>query len=137
MPKRSAGDRPIQIAADKIPVRTPQELARLNAAMRRPVKPSEEREWDELGPKVRRDADGNIVRRPLGPIGRAILASLDRHKMTRYELWKKAHARCDTLSASAVYEYLRGTRNIGSEYVEALIEAARLKVVARGGPRSR
>jgi hypothetical protein len=104
--------------------------------MRIPVEPSEEREHDQLGPAVRRAASGQIMKPPVGPVRRAILAALDRHQMTRYELWKKAHARCKTWSASAVYEYLRGTRNIGSEYVEALLEAARLKVVDRRGSKT-
>ena len=52
--------------------------------------------------------------------------------MTRYQLWKKAHAHCETLSASAVYDYLRGVRDIGIEYAEALMEAANLKVIGRG-----
>ncbi|HZW34118.1 MAG TPA: hypothetical protein VFF52_25565 [Isosphaeraceae bacterium] len=137
MPKKSASARLVRSAAGELPARTTQDRDRLEAAMRIPVKPSEEREYHQLGPAVRRDASGQIVRPPLGPVRRAILAALDRHQMTRYELWKKAHARCATLSASAVYEYLRGTRNIGSEYVETLIEAARLKIVERGTPRAR
>jgi hypothetical protein len=136
MPKKSAGGRLVRSAAGELPARTPQDRDRLKAAMHLPVKPSEAREFHQLGPEVRRDASGQIVKPPLGPVRRAILAALDHHKMTRYELWKKAHARCETLSASAVYEYLRGTRNIGSDYVEALLEAARLKVVDRGGPRA-
>jgi hypothetical protein len=136
MPKKSAGGRLVRSAAGELPPRTPQDLDRLKAAMRIPVEPSEGREYDQLGPAVRRDASGQIVKPPLGSVRRAILAALDRHQMTRYELWKKAHARCGTLSASAVYEYLRGTRNIGSEYVEALLVAARLKVVDRSGTRA-
>jgi hypothetical protein len=98
-----------------------------------PVESSEELESGRLvGPEVRRDATGRILKRPLGLLRAAILASLDLHKMTRYELWKKAHARCESLSASAVYEYLRGDREIGSEYMEALIEAAKLEVVNLG-----
>ena len=52
--------------------------------------------------------------------------------MTRYELWKKARAHCGTLSRSAVYEYLRGVRDIGVEYAEALMMAAELQVVGKG-----
>ncbi len=51
--------------------------------------------------------------------------------MTRYELWKKARAHCGTLSRSAVYEYLRGVRDIGVEYAEALMTAANLKIVGQ------
>ena len=134
MPKQSASasGRFVTTAADELPARTAQDMVRLKASMRIPVKPSEAREYDELGPEVQRDASGKIVKHKLGPIRSAILASLDQHKMTRYKLWKKAHSYCDTLSASMVYEYLRGTRNIGSESVEALLKAAGLKVVKRG-----
>jgi hypothetical protein len=52
--------------------------------------------------------------------------------MTRYELWKKARAHCRTLSRSAVYEYLRGARDIGVEFAEALMMASNLRVVTQG-----
>ena len=133
MPRPSASGKFVRISADEIPAHTPRDMARLKAAMDIPVDPSEDLESRELvGSQVRRDPSGRILKRPLGPLRAAILASLDRHQMTRYELWKKAHARCDSLSASAVYEYLRGDREIGSEYMEALIEAASLKVVNQG-----
>jgi hypothetical protein len=51
--------------------------------------------------------------------------------MTRYELWKRARAHCPTISESAVYEYLRGQRQIGVAYVEALMRAAGVVVAAR------
>jgi hypothetical protein len=133
MPRPSASGKFVRISADDIPARTPRDMARLKAAMDIPVAPSEDHESGQfIGSEVRRDSTGRILKRPLGLLRAAILASLDRHKMTRYELWKKAHARCESLSASAVYEYLRGEREIGSEYMEALIEAARLKVVDQG-----
>jgi hypothetical protein len=49
--------------------------------------------------------------------------------MTRYTLWKKARAHHKGLSESAVYEYLRGARDLGIASVEALMKAANLKVV--------
>jgi hypothetical protein len=51
--------------------------------------------------------------------------------MTRYRLWQKAQAQCRTLSQSAVYEYLRGERDIGVTYVEALMAASGVKVSAK------
>jgi hypothetical protein len=121
MAKKSASDR------------TPEDMARLRAAMDIPDEPGEDDEFPWDGPEVQRDASGNILRRPLGQLRAAILASLGHHKMTRYELWRKARAYCDTLAASAVYEYLRGTREIKSEYMEALMKAAKLQVVTLGG----
>jgi hypothetical protein len=116
--------------------RTPEDMARLKAAMDIPDEPGEDDEFPWDGPEVQRDASGNILRRPLGEFRTAILASLSQHKMTRYELWKKARVHCSTLTASAVYEYLRGTREIKSEYMEALMAAAMLKIVNRGGSSS-
>jgi len=137
MPKRSGTNKLIQMSADEIPESTRQDLDRLDAAMRIPVRASEAGESKDIGPIVRRKASGELPKRPLGPVRRAILASLDHHGMTRYQLWKKAHAHCETLSASAVYDYLRGVRDIGIEYAEALMEAANLKVVerSRSGPK--
>jgi hypothetical protein len=131
MPKRSGTNKLIQISADEIPEPTRQDLERLEAVMRIPVRASEAEQSKDIGPIVRRKASGELPKRPLGPVRRAILAALDHHGMTRYQLWKKAHAHCGTLSASAVYDYLRGARDIGIEYAEALMEAANLKVVGR------
>jgi hypothetical protein len=47
--------------------------------------------------------------------------------MTRYRLWQKANALHPTLSQSAVYEYLRGTRDIVATSAEALMAAAGIK----------
>jgi hypothetical protein len=91
---------------------------------------------EHLGPfnPVVRDADGRLPR-PIpslrdSPIRRAILDQLERRRMTRYQLWQAARASCPTLPSSAVYEYLRGQREIGTPYAEALMKAAGLIVVA-------
>ena len=136
MPKQSETGKLVTIAANELPAPTPEDMARLEAAMDIPVEPGEDDEFPWDGPEVQRDASGKIPRQPLGQLRTAILASLSYHKMTRYELWKKANAYCSTLTASAVYEYLRGTREIKSEYVEALMKAAMLKVVKQGGSSS-
>jgi hypothetical protein len=99
--------------------------------MRRTVRTVDIPELKGTEAPVHRDASGNLPIRRLGPVRRAILESLDDHGMTRYELWKKARAHCRTLSRSAVYEYLRGARDIGLEYAEALMMAANLKIVAQ------
>ena len=109
--------------------------------MRRPVQTDDIPELKGTESAVCRDAAGNLPRGQLGPVRRAILESLDDRGMTRYELWKKARAHCGTLSRSAVYEYLRGVRDIGVEYAEALMMAADLRVVGQGpskpkGPRA-
>jgi hypothetical protein len=137
MPKQSKVGKLIRIAAGEGHARTAQDLARLRESMHRPVRTDDIPELKGTEAPVCRDASGNLPRRRLGPVRRAILESLDDHGMTRYELWKKARAHCVTLSRSAVYEYLRGVRDIGVEYAEALMMAANLKVVGQGRPQSK
>jgi hypothetical protein len=128
MIRRSAGEDPATTALD---------LARLRETMRRPIQTDDIPELKGTEPAVCRDASGNLPRGQLGPVRRAILESLDDHGMTRYELWKKARTHCGTLSRSAVYEYLRGVRDIGVEYAEALMMAADLTVVGQGRSKSK
>ena len=68
-----------------------------------------------------------------GPIRSAIIAQLKRRQMTGYALWKAAREHCATLPQSAVYEFLRCERQIGLEYIEALLAALDLRLRA---PRS-
>ena len=137
MPKQSKVGKMIRRSAGDGHATTAQDLARLRETMRRPVQTDDIPELKGTEAPVCRDASGNLPRRELGPVRRAILESLDDHRMTRYELWKKARARCGTLSRSAVYEYLRGVRDIGVEYAEALMMAANLKVVGQDQPKPR
>ena len=121
----------VRLSAADIPASTPEELQRLEAAMDQPVDTSDIPETTRLGPLVKRDASGRLQRNKVGPICKAILSALGRRRMTRYGLWKKANTLCPTLSQSAVYEYLRGERDIGVVYAEALMAAAGLKVVSK------
>ena len=135
MPKQSKAGKMIRRSAGEGPTTTARDLDRLRETKRRAVRTDDIPEWKGTEAPVCRDASGNLPPRRLGPVRRAILESLDVHKMTRYELWKNARAHCGTLSRSAVYEYLRGTRDIGVEYAEALMIAASLKVVGQGRAR--
>jgi len=135
MPKKSKAGKMVRISAGEGPPSSAQDLARLRQTMRRPVQTNDIPELKGTEARVCRDAFGNLPRRKFGSVRRAILESLDDHGMTRYELWKKARAHCGTLSRSAVYEYLRGVRDIGVEYAEALMMAANLTVVGQGRPK--
>jgi len=73
---------------------------------------------------ARRTVPGSVIRE-------AIRRELGRRQITRYELWKRARAYWPTLSESAVYEFLRGERQIGLDYVEALLAAVDLEVCRR------
>ena len=121
----------VRLSAAELPVPTTEELQRMEAMMDGPVDTSDIPETTELGPRVKRDASGKLQKNQVGPIGKAILSTLGRRRMTRYALWKKANALCPTLSQSAVYEYLRGERDIGVVYAEALLAAVGLKVVSQ------
>ena len=131
MKKPSASaNKMVRLSAADIPASTPEELQRLKAVMDHPVDTSDIPETTKLGPRGKRDASSKLQRKQVGPIGKAILRALGRRRMTRYALWKKAHTLCPTLSQSAVYEYLRGERDIGVVYAEALMAAVGLKVVS-------
>lgn len=79
--------------------------------------------------RVQRDAHGRLPRKPRSAVRDAILRELGRREMTRYELWKRARKGCPTLPESAVYEFLRGQRQIGINYIEALLEALHFTIV--------
>jgi hypothetical protein len=135
MPKKSKAGKIVRISAGEGHATTAQDVARLRKSMRHPIQTDDIPELKGTEPRVHRDASRNLPTRRLGPVRQAILESLDDHGMTRYELWKKARAHSGTLSRSAVYEYLRGVRDIGIESAEALMTAANLKVVGESRPK--
>src|SRR5271166_6097620 len=92
-----------RLSAAELPVPTTEELQRMEAMMDGSVDTSDIPETTELGPRVKRDASGRLQRNEVGPICKAILSALNRRRMTRYGLWKKANTLCPTLSQSAVY----------------------------------
>jgi hypothetical protein len=66
--------------------------------------------------------------KPLGGrIRMAVINEMKRRDLSPHRLWKLARPHCETLPGSAVYEFLRGTRSIGLEYVEAILAALNLK----------
>jgi len=135
MKKRSATDRSVvQKSADELSRPSAASLARLRSAQARPVDTSDLPETRPGGARARRDAAGRLPAPPKSPIREGILAELGRRKMTRYELWKRARAFSPTISESAVYEFLRGERQIGLAYIEALMAAVDLVVRPIGRP---
>ena len=76
-----------------------------------------------------RDSDGRIIKPPRSQIRSAILAELGRRQMSRYQLWKTARKYCPTLTQSAVYEFLRGIRQLGLAYIEALLATQDIRLV--------
>ena len=119
-------------SAGEGPRTPPEELERLAAIRDEDIDTSDIPEWDgEIRDPVRRDANGRLIEPDPGPIARAILKQLGRLRMTRYALWKAARERCPTLSQSAVYGFLRGDRDIGVAYLEAILGTLGLTVGRR------
>lgn len=136
MPRKSANPETamVRMKGSDLPPVTPEQMAELRAAMDGPIDTSDIPEQTVPIHRLVRDADGRLPR-PLpelreSPIRRAILAELERRQMTRYQLWQAAREHCPTLPSSAVYEYLRGRRDIGVPYAEALMQAAGLVVTS-------
>jgi len=66
-----------------------------------------------------------------GSLRRLVVAELNDQKLSGYGLWMRAHKHCPTITQSAVYEFLRGQRSIGLEYIDAIMKALDLTVVRR------
>jgi hypothetical protein len=131
MPKPLRANNIVRRSVSEIPPEpSAEELASVRRAMKRPINTLDIPEVNRFDARVQRDASGKLVRNPLGKLRRAILKRLDRLHMTRYRLWKRARAHQGSLTQSAVYEYLRGQRDIGTSSVEAMLEAVGLRVSA-------
>ena len=136
MPGKSAVSKGARRKASEVRPATAADLARLRAAASGPIDTSDIPERTGAPRRVERDARGRLPSPSGGLIRGALLAAMERRGMSRYALWAAARQRCDTLSQSAVYEYLRGHRDIGTRYAEALLQAAGLSIVrGEAGPR--
>jgi hypothetical protein len=122
----------VQKSASEIASSPARALERLRKAMDENIDTSEipERRPGRTT-RIGRSPDGRPMATPRSAIRDAILRELGRRQITRYELWKRARVYGPTLSESAVYEFLRGERQIGLEYVEALLAAVGLEVRRR------
>jgi hypothetical protein len=116
----------IRKAADDLSPPSQADLRRLRQAMEGPIDLSD---IPESPPGRRKKRTLNSKDRP-SIIRHAILVEMRRRGMTRYQLWKAAQPHCGTLSESAVYEFLRGQRQIGLAYVEAMMVAMSLQITA-------
>ncbi len=131
MPAGSRGKKVVRKTAAEIPRPNAEDLARLRALKARPVDTSEEGDAPESRGPLRPVAvgpDGRPERKAPDLFREAILARLDQLSMNRGQLYRKAREYCPTLSESAVYEYLRGQRDVQSSYLAAMLKAAGLAV---------
>ena len=91
MPKQSKAGKMIRRSAGDGPATTALDLQRLRETMhRRAVRTDDIPELKGTEPPVHRDTSGNLPVEAAGTGAQAILESLDDHKMTRYQLRKKA-----------------------------------------------
>jgi hypothetical protein len=122
----------VRRTVNELPRATSDDLNRLRRAMARSDAQARSKRKNGSSPiflPIRRDENGRIIKNPPSQIRSAILGELDRRQMTRYQLWKAAYEICPTLTQSAVYEFLRGFRQLGLEYIESLLAALKLRVV--------
>lgn len=129
MPRKSAAAKAVRKSAEQVSAASARDLDRLRAAQRGPIDTSDIPE--RRGPHARllRDAQGLLPRRSM--IRDAIAREVARRGITAYQLWKEAQAHCPSLSQAAVYEFLKGQRQIGLDYAEALMAATGLAVVQK------
>jgi hypothetical protein len=132
MAKKSATVRIVRKTAADIPAASAADVDRLRSVMKGEIDTSEIPERQGSFSRLQRDASGRLPKRSL--IRDAIVRELERNNMTPYRLWKEARAYCSTLSQPAVYEFIKGQRQLELPYAEALMAAVQLKVV-RGAPR--
>jgi hypothetical protein len=122
MKKKSASDKLVRMKASEVPETTAEELAALRAASAGPIDTSDIPERTAKFPRARNERSA---------VRSAILNEIEKRNITRYQLWKRAQAHCPTLTESAVYEFLRGDRQIGLPYAEALMEAVDLTIARK------
>lgn len=128
MRKSSGKAKLVRKTAEQIREPAAADLERLRRVVERRVDTSEAPELLPGTKRVQRDAQGRPPRFHRGPVSLAILNELGRREMTRYELWRRAREHCGSLPESAVYEFLRGQRQIGVVYLEAIMAALDLSL---------
>jgi len=131
--RREFGVKIVRKTIDELEPTTHGDLERLRKAQSRADAIDDSSEDEGLAPdssRLPRDPDGRLIKPPPSRIRSAILDELGNRSMTRYKLWKAAQKHCPTLPQSAVYEFLRGFRQIGLNYIEAILAALNLNVVA-------
>ena len=85
---------------------------------------------ERVGPpqRVVRDAQGRIVGTQNSLLRSAILGEVQRRGISGHHLWKEARKYCSTIPESAIYKFLTGKRQVGFVYLDAILEALRLRV---------
>jgi hypothetical protein len=125
MSERSEG-KIIRLSASEIPELTPEELDQLEAIDENSIDTSDIPDMSSAE-RLFRDESGQLPRK--SAIRDAVSSVMAERHLTAYALWKEARVHCPTISESAVGEFLKGKRQIGLDYAEALMAAAGLTIV--------
>ncbi len=131
MKRKSSDKRVVTKNAKRIKRSTAEELSRLAAKMDDEVDTFDIPERTEPVVRIRRDANGRIVKPRESKIRIAILSELKRRGISGHQLWIEARKYCETITESAVYEFLAGKRQVGLAYLDAMMEAMDLTVTRR------
>ena len=124
--------RTVRRRAGAIPPLTPEAIARLESIDEDSIDHSDIPDQSSADRLVR-DESGRLPRRSM--IRDAVTSVMVDRQLTTYALWKEARAYCPTISESAVGEFLKGRRQIGLDYAEALMAATGLTIVRNDGGR--
>ncbi len=134
MSKKSSVEREsgvVRRLAERLPAVRKHDLLRLNRASARSVDVSDLPE----GPAARLGMGPTLARRPASQrpslLREAIVKEMARQNLTAYALTQRAKLFCNTLSQAAVYEFLKGQRQLEVSYADALLRALRLEIVSR------
>ena len=131
MPKRSGTGRTVRKSADELPRAATADLDRLRAKMAGKIDTSDIAERRRFQ-RLKRDPNGRLP--PRGSVIRdAVERQMKRRRLTVYGLWRLARAYYPPLSQSAIHEFLRGERQLELPSIEALLAAAKLRVVRKSG----
>jgi hypothetical protein len=114
--------------AGATPPPSPEELARLRDMPDEQIDYSDIPEQTGERQRMIRDQDGRFPPRR-SAIRETVAAAMTAKGMTAYALTKAAKAYSPTISETAVGAFLKGTRSIGLEYLEAILDALGLTVV--------
>jgi hypothetical protein len=136
MPKKSGAGKMIRKRASEIKPASGADLDMLRHAMEEPIDTSVIPENRVGFHRLERDHQGRLPRRR-SLIRDAIRRELESRKMTPYRLWKEALVHCPTISQSAVYDFIKGERQLELPYAEALLAAVNLGVARLEQPESK
>lgn len=131
MRKKSLADvKLVHKSAERLPAARAEDLLRLKRASAGPVDTSDlpERPNGALG------AGASVTRGleagPPSLLREAIVKEMARQNLTAYGLTKRARSYCETLSQAAVYEFVKGQRQLAVRYADALLRALGLQIVS-------